>query len=365
MTLPLTDDFRSIVLEQRPLIDVRAPVEFEKGAFPTSVNLPLMNDEERHLIGIRYKEAGNNEAVKLGHELIYGDLKAARVNAWKDFIAEHPDAYLYCFRGGQRSRISQQWLAEAGITLPRLKGGYKAFRHFLMEESLRISDEAETIIIGGTTGSGKTLLINKLDNAIDLEAIANHRGSSFGRFTTPQPSQIDFEDKLAYELIRHEAKGHRKLVIEHESHNIGRVFIPKPVFDNLQQASLVILEAPVETRVQITFDEYVTASLAEHNEQYGAEGDGQWFETINSNLDRIQKRLGSERFLHLKRVLENAFKVQQISGKTEAHKEWVQLLLTEYYDPMYYYQIEKSPIPIIFRGSEEEILAFLKEQERY
>lgn len=360
MALPLTDDFRSIVLEGRPLIDVRAPVEFEKGAFPTSTNLPLMNDEERRLVGIRYKEAGNSEAVKLGHELIRGEVKAQRVQAWKDFMRQHPDAYLYCFRGGQRSKISQEWLSEAGITVPRLKGGYKAFRRFLMEESERISDAAETIIIGGTTGSGKTLLIHKLDNAIDLEALANHRGSSFGRYTTPQPSQIDFEDRLAYALIRHENESHDRLIIEHESHNIGRVFIPKPVFDNLQQASLVILEAPIETRVQITFDEYVTASLAEYENQYGEEGAERWFEAMNANLQRIRKRLGSERFIHLTSILENAYKVQQISGRTEAHKEWVQILLEEYYDPMYYYQIEKSPIPVIFRGTEKEVLAFLK-----
>ena len=359
MALPLTDDFRSIVLESRPLIDVLAPVEFTKGAFPNATNLPLMDDEERRLVGIRYKEAGNSEALKLGHELIHGEAKAQRVNAWKAFIEQHPDACLYCFRGGQRSKISQEWLAEAGITIPRLKGGYKAFRRFLMEESIRISDEAETIIIGGTTGTGKTLLIQKLDNAIDLEALANHRGSSFGRYTTPQPTQIDFEDRLAYALIRHESASHGKLIIEHESHNIGRVFIPKPVFDNLQQASLIILETPVERRVQITFDEYVTASLAEYNAHYGEEGDEKWFEDMNTNLQRIQKRLGSERYLLLRSILKNAYKIQQVNGTTEAHKEWVQILLEEYYDPMYHYQIEKSPIPIIFRGSEQEILTFL------
>jgi len=359
VALPLTDDFRSIVLESRPLIDVRAPVEFEKGAFPTSTNLPLMDDEERRLVGIRYKEAGNSEAVKLGHQLVQGETKAQRVNAWKAFVEQHPDAYLYCFRGGQRSRISQEWLAEAGITIPRLKGGYKAFRRFLMEESIRISEEAETIIIGGTTGTGKTLLIQKLDNAIDLEAIANHRGSSFGRFTTPQPSQIDFEDRLAYALIRHEHASHDKLIIEHESHNIGRLFMPKPVFDNLQQASLIILETPVEKRVQITFDEYVTASLAEYNAHFGEEGDDKWFEAMNANLQRIQKRLGSERYLLLRSLLKNAYRIQQVSGSTEAHKEWVQILLEEYYDPMYNYQIEKSPIPVIFRGSEQDILSFL------
>ncbi len=362
MELPQTDDFRAIVLEKRPLIDVRAPIEFEKGSFPTSINLPLMSDEERHLIGIRYKKNGNEAAVALGHELVQGSVKQARVNAWVEQIKQHPDTYLYCFRGGQRSKISQEWLAEAGVTIPRLKGGYKAFRNFLMSESERISDEAETIIIGGRTGSGKTLLLHKLDNQIDLEGLANHRGSSFGRYTTPQPPQVDFEDQLAYKLIEHEAQGHKQLIIEHESHNIGRVFIPKPVFHNLQQGSLIILETPVEKRVQITFDEYVISALEQYKLHHGEDGDRTWFEDMNASLDRIKKRLGSERYHGLKIVLENAYRVQCTTGNLDAHKEWVQALLEEYYDPMYDYQIEKTPIPIIFRGNEEEILDFLKKQ---
>ena len=360
MGLPLTDDFRSIVLQSRPLIDVRAPVEFEKGAFPASVNLPLLDDEERRLIGIRYKEAGNSEAVKLGHQLIQGEVKTQRIEAWQAFVQQHPDAYLYCFRGGQRSKISQEWLAEAGITIPRLKGGYKAFRNFLMNESLRISAETAPLIIGGRTGSGKTLLLRRLDNAIDLEGVANHRGSSFGRFSTPQPSQIDFEDRLAYELIRYEAAGHRQLIIEHESHNIGRVYIPKPVFDNFQKGSLIILETPLEERVQITFDEYVTAALIEYGNRFGENGEQQWFDAMDGGLDRIRKRLGSERYLHLKSLLNNAFKHQQTSGDTEAHKAWIEILLRDYYDPMYDYQISKSPIPIIFRGNAEAVFNFVE-----
>ena len=165
LDLPLTDEFRRIVLEQRPLIDVRAPVEFERGAFDGAINLPLMNDEERHLIGIRYKEQGNASAVALGKKLV-GPVKQERVQAWVDFFHAHPDAYLYCFRGGQRSQISQAWMQEVGVILPRLKGGYKAFRSFLMQESERISEKLDTLILGGRTGSGKTLLIHQIENSI-------------------------------------------------------------------------------------------------------------------------------------------------------------------------------------------------------
>ncbi len=358
LDLPLTEDFRRIVLEKRPLIDVRSPVEFAKGAFPTAVNLPLMSDEERHLIGIRYKEQGNASAVQLGKELVE-PIKQERVGAWVDFVKAHHDAYLYCFRGGQRSQISQAWLQEAGITIPRLKGGYKAFRSFLIQESERISAKAETYIISGRTGSGKTVLIHQIEQSIDLEGLANHRGSSFGKFITPQPSQIDFEDALAYALIHHEARGHAHLVIEDESQNIGRVYIPKPVFDNFRKGKLILLHTPMAKRVEITFDEYVTHALADYEENYGADAAKQWFSDANAGIDRIQKRLGNERYSKIKTVFADAFLEQQHTGELTQHKTWIEILLREYYDPMYDYQIEKSEIPIVFDGNAEEILAYL------
>lgn len=363
MKLPLTDDFRSIVLQERPMIDVRAPVEYEKGAFPGAVNLPLLNDAERRLVGIRYKESGNDAAVELGNVLIKGAVKSERVFAWNTFAQMHPEAYLYCFRGGQRSKISQTWLAEAGKTIPRIKGGYKAFRNFLISESERISSDVNTLIIGGRTGSGKTLLIRELDNAIDLEGIANHRGSSFGRFVTPQPSQIDFENRLGYALIRHEAAGHRHLVIEHESHNIGRIYIPKGIFDNLQKAKLVILETSLEERIRITFEEYIKAALVNYRNAFSAEGEKRWFDDLNSSLDRIRKRLGSERYLCIKRLLADGYAEQLKNGDIDGHRLWIRILLSEYYDPMYDYQIKKSPIPIIFHGVAEEVSAFIRSCE--
>ena len=359
LDLPLTEDFRRIVLENRPLIDVRAPVEFNKGAFPTAVNLPLMTDEERHLIGIRYKEQGNASAIQLGKELV-GPLKQERVDAWKAFIKAHPNAYLYCFRGGQRSQISQAWVQEAGITIPRLKGGYKAFRSFLMAESERIASEANTLIVGGRTGSGKTRLILECENSIDLEGLANHRGSSFGGFTTAQPSQIDFEDALGYVLVKHEAKGYTHLIIEDESHNIGRIYIPKPLFTHLKKGELVILNTPMQERVEIIFAEYVTLALQKYHERYGVEGLKEWFEHANDALVRIKKRVGHERYIKMHTTLIDAYAVQKETGNTEAHKVWIEMLLREYYDPMYDYQIEKGDIPIAFEGNYDEVLAYLQ-----
>lgn len=102
---PDTSDYLALFLNDAPLMDVRAPVEFSKGSFPGAINAPLMNDEERHRVGICYKEKGQDEAIRLGHQLVAGDIKAQRIEAWRRFTADHPDGYLFCFRGGLRSRL--------------------------------------------------------------------------------------------------------------------------------------------------------------------------------------------------------------------------------------------------------------------
>ena len=357
--LPLSDDFKSIVLENRPLIDVRAPIEFEKGAFPHSVNLPLMNDEERHLVGIRYKKHGNDAAVKLGRTLVSGTSKEARVRAWCDFAETHPDALLYCFRGGQRSQLSQEWMREAGTPIVRLKGGYKAFRRYLIEETERSCDSFKPILLGGRTGSGKTILLQQIQNAIDLEALANHRGSSFGRHITPQPTQINFENALAYDLIQKLELGFKHLIFEDEGKNIGKDFLPDTFAECLSRGPLVILETPIQERVEITFAEYVTAAQENYRKTGCSDPLNEWKQDIVHAIERIKRRLGGLRYQNLSDIFENAVDEQIRSGSLDAHKEWVEYLLREYYDPMYDYQIQKRSEQVVFRGSSEEILSYL------
>jgi len=332
----LSNDFKSIVLNSTPLIDVRAPVEFEKGSFPHAINLPLINDEERHEIGICYKKHGNNEAVKLGHKLVGGMVKEERVKAWSDFIKANSDAKLFCFRGGERSKISQEWLSQSGNDITRFKGGYKAFRSYLMNEIEASCTHFKPIILGGRTGSGKTILLKTLENSIDLEGLANHRGSSFGRKTTPQPSQINFENDMAYDLIQKLDKGLKYLVFEDEGNRIGSICIPKSFADYLSEAPLIILETPIEQRIEITFNEYVI----EAQKMYGNNLD-EWKDEILSAMHRIKKRLGSQRHKEVCDTFENAFDEQIQSSSLKAHKEWIETLLSEYYDPMYDYQIQK------------------------
>lgn len=356
--MPTTNDFRRIVVNDIPLIDVRAPVEFEGGAFPTAVNLPLMNNEERHLVGVRYKEQGHAEAVKLGHELVSGRVKQERIGAWSEYIQRHPDALLYCFRGGQRSKISQEWIAEkTGKIIPRLEGGYKAFRNYLINQLDPARLTSKPIILGGRTGTGKTLLLRKLNNAVDLESIANHRGSSFGRFTTPQPSPVDFENSLAWALVKHTAAGHRHMILEDEGRNIGGRHLPTALAEHFAKANLIVLERPMKERVQITFDEYVATAQLEYRAAYGeSNGLRQWLDYMDNSIDRIRKRLGGLRQQQIKQRLHAAHD----SGDSRQHKEWIERLLRDYYDPMYDYQLQNKSSAVVFRGNASEVLAYLQ-----
>lgn len=354
-----TANFHRLVIDNVPLIDVRAPVEFSAGAFPTAVNLPLMNDEERHQVGICYKQNGQAAAIKLGHRLVCGPVKTERITAWKSFIETHPDAQIYCFRGGMRSQLSQDWAEQAiGREIPRLAGGYKAFRNYLIEQ-LEPHITSTPIILGGRTGSGKTLLLHRLRNAVDLEAIANHRGSSFGRFITAQPTQINFENQLAWALIQHRAAGHRHMIIEDEGRHVGRCYLPARLVDHFANAPIVLLEVAMERRVQITLDEYVTDAQANFTNAYGADGMNQWIDAMHDSLLRIRKRLGGERLKRVTQLLQTAFDHQVATGDTSTHSLWIELLLREYYDPMYDYQLEQKKEQLIFRGNEEAVRDFL------
>jgi tRNA 2-selenouridine synthase len=201
-------DLQHIFLNDIPLMDVRAPVEFTKGAFAQAINLPLMNDAEREAVGTAYKQQGQQSAIELGHRLVSGDIQQARIEAWAEFARRQPEGYLYCFRGGLRSQITQQWLKDiAGVPYPRVLGGYKAMRTFLIETTDQAVQACELLLVGGLTGSGKTEVLVELDNGLDLEGHANHRGSSFGKRVSGQPGQIDFENALAVDILKKRHRG--------------------------------------------------------------------------------------------------------------------------------------------------------------
>ncbi len=359
-----SNDFEKIAIEETPLIDVRAPIEFEKGAFLNAVNLPLMNDKERHLVGVCYKERGNIEATALGHQLVTGEVKEARIRKWVHYINKYPNSMIYCFRGGQRSQLAQQWIKQAtGMDVKRLEGGYKAFRRYLLSKLEPHQQTSKPILLGGCTGSGKTILLQQLKNAIDLEGIANHRGSSFGKQLTPQPSPINFENNLAYALIQHRNKGYKYMILEDEGKHVGARFLPQALAAYFQTGDLVLLTVPLEQRIQITMDEYVIESQANHIAAYGkVKGLIKWADYIRNSFIKIEKRLGLEGLKEMMTAFELAYADQFNTASHEGHRKWIEMLLKDYYDPMYNYQIKHKTNKVIFEGNTQEVLEFLKNQ---
>jgi tRNA 2-selenouridine synthase len=353
-------DFTQLFVNDTPLIDTRAPIEFDQGAFSHTSSLPLMSDKERELVGTCYKNKGQEQAIALGHELVQGEVKQARLDAWLEFIKNNPNGALYCFRGGFRSQITQQWIYEAsGINYPRIKGGYKALRRFLIDETDRIMNQVTPVIIGGQTGCGKTLLLDKLKNTINLEGLANHRGSAFGNTTTPQPTQINFENALAIAFIKQQQHSH--LVFEDEGSNVGTVHIPQCLQNKTSQAELILLEANIEERLKVSMDAYVIYMQQEFIQQDAVNGFNNFADYWLRSLGKIQRRLGLERYQAMLKLVNSALQRYKEQGEADGFYLVLEELLVGYYDPMYDYQIQKKMDRVVFKGDANEVLAYLAE----
>lgn len=356
-----SSNYRDIFLNDLPLMDARAPIEFRKGAFPRAVNLPLMEDIERQKVGTCYKQHGQQAAIELGHLLVSGAVKEQRLQAWAAFARANPDGYLYCFRGGLRSQIVQQWLkSEMGIDYPRVVGGYKAMRTFLIDTTEQALAQCRFVVLGGYTGIGKTEVLAQLPSALDLEGHANHRGSSFGRHATPQPAQIDFDNRLAIDILKKRAAGIEHFVLEDEGRMVGSCSLPLGLCQGMQEYPLVWLEDSFENRVERILKDYVIDLLAEFVALHGAEqGFPAFAERLRQSLSNIQRRLGGERAQRLLALMDSALAEQARSGAVDLHRAWIEGLLREYYDPMYAFQHEKKRERVIFAGDRDAIIDYL------
>lgn len=353
-------DYQKIFLSGVALMDTRAPVEFQNGSFPTATNLPLMLDDERAAVGTCYKQQGQQAAITLGHQLVSGDIKAQRVASWLDFTRRHPDGYLFCFRGGLRSQIVQQWLHEAGVDYPRIQGGYKAMRQFLIQTTETAIYNHDLLVMGGMTGCGKTELLAELPNAVDLEAHANHRGSGFGRHATRQPTQIGFESRLAVDLLHKQQQNWRQLVVEDENQTIGRCALPPCLRDRMKAAPVIWLEAPADERLERVLKDYVIDLRGEFIQLLGdAEGQQAFAEHLLDSLSRISKRLGGLRYQQLLKKMQQALMHDDFTASLDDHRAWIHQLLQEYYDPMYQHQYRQKTDQICFTGDSKAIQDYL------
>lgn len=338
----VADDCAEILAHAQPLIDVRAPGEYARGALPAAVNLPLLNDEERAAVGTIYKRHGRAAAIELGYRLVCGDVKRARVEDWCAFVEAHPDAAIYCARGGLRSEIAQTWLADAGFRQARVAGGFKALRRHCLDV-LEGAGERRFVLVGGRTGSGKTSVLQSAPAYIDLERLANHRGSAFGALPTPQPPPVAFENAIAVELMRLPLD--EPIVLEDESRTIGRLALPERLYQAMQRAPITLIEADDDARARNIYREYVQE--AEQPRSH-----------LAASLRRIERRLGGVRYTEIKTLMDQAFD----AGVTAwpLHRRWIVRLLNDYYDPMYDYQLAAKADRVRTRGNAAEIAAALR-----
>lgn len=350
--------YSNLFINNVALADVRAPIEYERGAFPNAENLPIMDNHQREIIGTCYTNYGREKAIRKGHELVRDELKEMRVNSWIKFADRNPGGFLYCFRGGLRSQIAQQWMQEAGVDFPVIKGGYKALRTFLLHRLEKSINQCNFTLVGGKTGCGKTILIKNLENGIDMEAAAHHRGSSFGRHTGPQNNQINFENILSIEFLK---LGRRDIIVEDEARTIGKVGIPKILFEKMRQSPLVVIEEPYEQRLQNLMQEYVIDMCTEFTNLYGQhDGFASFSSYLIQSLDKIHKRLGPARYGDTRKNMQQALNTQMKTGETIKHYDWLVTILDNYYDPMYEDQLNQRKNHICFRGNYEACREYLR-----
>ncbi len=357
-------NYHSIFASDAPLLDVRAPVEFAKGAFPGSFNIPLLDDNARQLVGVEYKAAGQQRAIELGAKLLAEEAREKLVQRWLAFSTAHPEGYLYCFRGGLRSRITQQWLRDAGCEYRLVSGGYKAMRQYLIQSLANHCSKLPLCLIGGRTGTGKTRLLNKLPNAVDLEGLAKHRGSSFGRMVVKQPSNIDFENAIAIEFIKQALEPRKQVFLEDEARMIGSACIPEPLRNQTLLSPVAILETPLETRVGYAVEDYVVDLLQRYQQHHGAErGFALFADYHRESLGRVQKRFGGVRYKNALDLLNCALKQHESNGELALYHAFIETILTDYYDPMYDYQMKKKQGRVVFTGNADALLSWCLQAE--
>lgn len=244
-----------------PVIDVRSPGEFLKGHIPMAHNIPLFDNEERARVGTTYVKIGKDPAIELG-KVIAGEKTNYYLSAVSEIVADR-QMLLHCWRGGMRSAKIAQFYAEAGYQVYVLEGGYKAYRGFIRKQ---FAVSRPILLIGGYTGSGKTAILNEIgklnQQVIDLEALACHKGSNFGHLgQKPQPTTEQFENDLfaRWDVLDNKCP----LWLEHESMNIGNVFLPDTFRNSMLQGVLFFIEIPRADRIRRLVTEYACFEKSE------------------------------------------------------------------------------------------------------
>ena len=296
------------------LLDVRAPLEFVQGHIPGAYNLYLFTNEERAEIGTLYKQAGREAAIKRGLDLV-GPKMSTFVNEVEK-MGKGKSICIHCWRGGMRSGF-MAWLFDLfGYDVYLLQGGYKAFRRLVLDS---FQHPYPFRIISGYTGSGKTEVLQALgaqgEQIIDLEAIANHKGSAFGHIGMPeQGTNEQFENDIFYRLSHLDLQ--RSIWLEDESRSIGKLYLPQAMHLQMANAKAFFIQIPFDIRLDRLMQDYGRKSP----------------DSLRAAAIRIERRMGPQ---HLKRAL--------IALEESDVSTFIKIAL-EYYDKAYTHSIERKPV---------------------
>lgn len=353
------EDLKFFLEKQISFLDVRAPVEFAQGSLFGAVNIPLLENSEREKIGTVYKSEGREAAIELGLNLVNGEVRESRLSQWKEFFSQNPEAIIYCFRGGLRSQTVQKWLSEIGIHRPILVGGYKAARTFLADFVDQFCAKQDVVILSGPTGSGKTHFLNKVKAfypVLDLEKIANHKGSAFGAdFFTPQPSQANFEVQLATVLIQlNPLLGSQSLLIEDESRMVGKIVLPESLFVRMRSSKIVWIDETIDQRAKNILEDYVVSSIQKAREN--GRDESFVYGKFEKSIVDISRKLGGARASECLSDLKKA----QDGKDIEMHLVWIRKLLNWYYDPLYLGSLDRRKPDVLFKGNQSSCFDFIK-----
>jgi tRNA 2-selenouridine synthase len=293
-----------------PVADVRSEGEYGNGHIPGSVNIPILNNDERHRVGIDYKNKGQQEAIKTGFKLVGPRLSEIIEDAQK----LGSELLVHCWRGGMRSANFCQFVQMANQKTHQLHGGYKAYRHEVLES---FRQPLNLTILGGCTGSGKTQVLHALEakgeQIIDLEKLANHKGSVFGGLRMPpQPTTEQFQNNLFEALLKLDRT--KRIWIEDESLGIGKIFLPESLWNQMNESPIVEIEVGKNERIKRLVVEYGQTDPQEFLDAMG----------------KITRKLGGQHF--------NAAKEKLLQGDMAAT---IDILLT-YYDKAYRMGLDKK-----------------------
>lgn len=278
------------------IIDVRSPSEYVEDRIPGAINLPVLDDAERAEVGTIYKQINPFNARKIGAALVAKNISQHLQQHFADKDKDYRPL-VYCWRGGQRSNSMAAVLSQIGWRVTVLEGGYKTYRAYVRQQLEQLPTKFTYKILCGFTGSGKTLILRRLQHrgiqVLDLEAIANHRGSLLGEEwqvqPTPQPSQKYFESLLLQQLQNFDRD--RVVWVESESNKIGQIYLPLPLWQKMKQSQCIEIQIPIDSRIAFllreypyleTHSEFLKNKLVKFKSRYGKQKLNYWFQLIDA-----------------------------------------------------------------------------------